>query len=162
MLGVTHDAAMLYPARALGDCALWPKLNAPLLEWVEGGENEESLVPQWDASLRFDQRAALPGVKVPVHVIAFAEDVQAPPQDGEELARLIPGAGFTCRRGWACRGMDTRTRRSTRQSRGLRGRWGASVVEQAPTGWCPGARFISDLTAPFGALPAIPVLPMHL
>ncbi len=85
---------MLYPARALGDCALWPKLNAPLLEWVEGGENEESLVPQWDASLRFVQRAALPGVKVPVHVIAFAEDVQAPPQDGEELARLIPGARF--------------------------------------------------------------------
>ena len=51
-------------------------------------------MPQWDASLRFDQRAALPGVKVPVHVIAFAEDVEAPPQDGEELARLIPCASF--------------------------------------------------------------------
>ena len=27
-----------------------------------------------------------------MHVIAFNEDVQAPPQDGEELAQLIPGA----------------------------------------------------------------------
>ena len=94
MMGVTHYAAMLYPARALGDRVLWPKLKALMLEWMESGENEESLVPQWDASLRFDQRAALSGVKVPVHVIAFAEDVQAPPQDGEEVARLIPGARF--------------------------------------------------------------------
>jgi pimeloyl-ACP methyl ester carboxylesterase len=94
MMGVTHYAAMLYPARALGDRVLWPKLKALLLEWIEDGDNEQSLVPQWDASLRFDQRAALPGVKVPVHVIAFAEDVEAPPQDGEELARLIPGARF--------------------------------------------------------------------
>jgi pimeloyl-ACP methyl ester carboxylesterase len=94
MMGVTHYAAMLYPARALGDRDLWPQLKALLMEWMDSGENEESLVSQWDASLRFDQRAALPGVKVPFHVIAFAEDVQAPPQDGEELARLVPGAKF--------------------------------------------------------------------
>ena len=94
MMGVTHYAAMLYPARALGDRDLWPRLKALLLEWMDSGENEESLVPQWDASLRFDQRAAARGIKAPVHVIAFAEDVEAPPQDGEELARLIPGARF--------------------------------------------------------------------
>ncbi len=92
MMGVAHYAAMLYPARALGDRDLWPKLKALMLEWMDSGENETSLVPQWDASLRFDQRADLPGVRVPVHVLAFAEDVQAPPQDGEEVARLIPGA----------------------------------------------------------------------
>jgi pimeloyl-ACP methyl ester carboxylesterase len=63
-----------------------------MLEWMDSGENENSLMPQWDASLRFDQRAELPKVKVPVHVLAFAEDVEAPPQDGEEVARLIPGA----------------------------------------------------------------------
>jgi pimeloyl-ACP methyl ester carboxylesterase len=34
------------------------------------------------------------GVRVPVYVIAVAEDIQAPPQDGEELARLTPGAKF--------------------------------------------------------------------
>jgi pimeloyl-ACP methyl ester carboxylesterase len=92
MMGVAHYAAMLYPARALGDRELWPKLKALMLEWMDSGENETSLVPQWDASLRFDQRRDLPKVRVPVHVLAFAEDVQAPPQDGEEVARLIPGA----------------------------------------------------------------------
>jgi pimeloyl-ACP methyl ester carboxylesterase len=92
MMGVIHYASMLYPACALGDRELWPKLRDLLLEWMDSGENEASLVPQWDASLRFDQRAELPNVKAPVHVLAFAEDVQAPPQDGEEVATLIPGA----------------------------------------------------------------------
>lgn len=94
MMGVAHYASMLYPARALGDRALWPKLKELMLEWMDSGENETSLVSQWDASLRFDQRGRLPSVRVPVHVIAFAEDVQAPPQDGEELADLIPTAEF--------------------------------------------------------------------
>ena len=49
-------------------------------------------MPQWDASLRFDQRAALPGVKVPVHVIAFAEDVEAPPQAGLTLSPSSPNS----------------------------------------------------------------------
>jgi len=92
MMGVTHYAAMLYPARALGDRVLWPKLKALMLEWMDSGSNEESLVPQWDASLRFDQREALKTVRVPCHVLGFAEDVEAPPQDGEEVAQLIPGA----------------------------------------------------------------------
>ena len=94
MMGVTHYAAMLYPARALGDRVLWPKLKSLMLEWMESGSNEESLVPQWDASLRFDQREALKSVRVPCHVLGFAEDVQAPPQDGAEVADLIPGATF--------------------------------------------------------------------
>ena len=94
MMGVAHYASMLYPASALGDRALWPKLKELMLEWIDSGENESSLVSQWDASLRFDQRDRLPSVRVPVHVIAFAEDVQAPPQDGEELAGLIPNAEF--------------------------------------------------------------------
>lgn len=71
---------------------LWPRLKSLLMEWMDSGENETSLVSQWDASLRFDQRSTLAAVEVPVHVIAFEEDVQAPPQDGAELARLIPGA----------------------------------------------------------------------
>lgn len=94
MMGVAHYASMLYPARALGDRVLWPRLKDLMLEWMDSGENEGSLVSQWDASLRFDQRQRLPSVRVPVHVIAFTEDVQAPPQDGEELAGLIPNAEF--------------------------------------------------------------------
>lgn len=94
MMGVTHYAAMLYPARVLGDRQLWPKIRQELLSWLDSGDNEGSLISQWDASLRFDQRAQLPECKVPMHVIAFSEDVQAPPQDGQELADLVPGAQF--------------------------------------------------------------------
>jgi pimeloyl-ACP methyl ester carboxylesterase len=61
---------------------------------MESGENEVSLIPQWDASLRFDQREALPGCDVPMHVVAFTEDVQAPPQDGLELAELAANAEY--------------------------------------------------------------------
>jgi pimeloyl-ACP methyl ester carboxylesterase len=94
LMGVTHYAAFLYPARALGDRELWPQLREYLSEWMDSGENEKSLVPQWDASLRFDQREALRSVHVPMHVMAFTEDVQAPPQDGKELADMTPGADY--------------------------------------------------------------------
>ena len=92
MMGVTHYAAMLYPARVLGDRERWPEIRDDLLRWMDSGDNETSLIPQWEASLRFDQRESLPHVTVPLYVLAFNEDIQAPPQDGEELAELVPGA----------------------------------------------------------------------
>ena len=94
LMGVTHYAAMLYPAKVLGDRQLWPKLRDDLMRWMNSGENEDSLIPQWEASLKFDQRELLGGVSVPMHVLAFAEDVQAPPQDGEELASMVPTAEY--------------------------------------------------------------------
>jgi pimeloyl-ACP methyl ester carboxylesterase len=92
MMAVTHYAAMMYPARALGDRELWPKLREELLQWLSTDDNERSLIPQWEASLYYDQTAALPACSVPMHVLAFTEDVQAPPQDGREVAELA-GAG---------------------------------------------------------------------
>ncbi|MCZ3389702.1 MAG: alpha/beta hydrolase [Actinomycetia bacterium] len=86
MFAVTHYAAMLYPAKVLGDRELWPKLRTDLEEWLSGESNEESLIPQWESCLLYDQTAQLPGCQVPMHVVAFAEDIQAPPQDGQELA----------------------------------------------------------------------------
>lgn len=94
LMGVTHYAAMLYPARVLGDRQLWPKLRDDLMRWMDSGENEDSLIPQWEASLKFDQRELLGGVTAPMHVLAFAEDIQAPPQDGEELANMVPTAEY--------------------------------------------------------------------
>lgn len=94
MMGVSHYAPMLYPASVLGDRELWPELRELLLEWMGSGENEASLIPQWEASLLFDQRDALRNVRVPMHVIAFDQDVQAPPQDGRELAEMVPTAEF--------------------------------------------------------------------
>jgi pimeloyl-ACP methyl ester carboxylesterase len=92
MMGVAHYAAMLYPARVLGDPVLWPRIRADLLEWMGSGENEESLLPQWEACLNFDQTEQLRACTVPLHVVAFAEDVEAPPQDAEIVAALAPTA----------------------------------------------------------------------
>ena len=55
-------------------------------------QNERSLIPQWQACIDFDLRDRLPECSVPLHVISFDEDVQAPPQLGEEVARLAPTA----------------------------------------------------------------------
>jgi pimeloyl-ACP methyl ester carboxylesterase len=94
LMGACHYASMLYPARVLGDRELWPKLRDILVAWMGSGENESSLIPQWEASLLFDQREQLPTCDVPFDVVAFTEDVQAPPQDGEELADLLPNAEY--------------------------------------------------------------------
>ena len=94
MMGVTHYAAMLYPARVLGDRELWPRIRREFLEWMRSGENETSLIPQWDMCLRFDQTGSLPGCQVPIHVIVGMEDVQAPPQDAQVVADLAPHGEF--------------------------------------------------------------------
>ena len=73
-------------AKVLGDRELWPKLRADLEEWLSSDDNEESLIPQWESCLLYDQTEQLPGCMVPMHVVAFSEDVQAPPQDNQELA----------------------------------------------------------------------------
>ncbi len=93
-MAVAHNAMMMYPARVLGDRELWPRLRADLEGWLATDDNERSLIPQWEASLRFDQRAGLPGCRVPMHVLAFAEDVQAPPQDGREVAELAAAGEY--------------------------------------------------------------------
>jgi 3-oxoadipate enol-lactonase len=78
MMAVVHNAAMMFPARVLGNRELWPKLRADLESWLSTDDNERSLIPQWEACLLYDQMAALPACTVPMHVIAFSEDVQAP------------------------------------------------------------------------------------
>src|SRR6266516_3580798 len=92
MMAVTHYAATMYPARVLGDRELWPKLRQELVAWIDSGDNEASWIPQWEACLLYDQRERLPACTVPMHVLAFNEDVQAPPQDAEELVELTPTA----------------------------------------------------------------------
>lgn len=94
MMAVTHYAAMLFPARVLGDRQLWPLLRADLVDWLSTNDNEASLIPQWESCLLYDQTEDLPQCRVPMHVIAFNEDVQAPPQDGKELADLTPDAQY--------------------------------------------------------------------
>ena len=94
MMGVVHYAAMLYPARVLGDESLWPGIRDDLLEWMGSGENEASLIPQWDPCLNFDHTGRLPDCNVPLHVVAFSEDIESPPEDGRLVAQLAPNAEF--------------------------------------------------------------------
>lgn len=85
----THYAAMLYPAEALGDPKLWAIAQELLGEEFEG-QNETSLIGQWQACIDFDVVDRLPGCDVPLHVFAFEQDVQAPPQYGRQVAELAP------------------------------------------------------------------------
>ena len=94
MMAVTHYAAMSYPARVLGDRELWPQIREGFLAYYETDTSEESLIAQWEPCVRFDQREQLRGCRVPLHVVAFDQDVQAVPQDGEEVAALAPTAEF--------------------------------------------------------------------
>ena len=94
MMAVTHYAAMLYPARVLGDRELWPKIRQELVDYFATDANEESLVAQWEPCVTYDQTNRLRDCKVPLHVVAFDQDVQAPPQDGKEVADLAPKAEY--------------------------------------------------------------------
>jgi pimeloyl-ACP methyl ester carboxylesterase len=94
MMGAVHYAAMLYPARVLGDAELWPTIREDLLEWMGSGENEASLLAQWEPCLTFDQTDRLPSCRVPLHVIAFTEDIEAPPQDAKVVADLAPDVEY--------------------------------------------------------------------
>ena len=82
---------MLYPAEVLGDPELWA-----VAQEILGGEfeddNETSLIGQWQACIDFDVVDRLPGCEVPLHVFAFDQDVQAPPQYGRKVAELAPRA----------------------------------------------------------------------
>jgi pimeloyl-ACP methyl ester carboxylesterase len=94
MFALTHYAAELYPARVLGDPERWNEIKEWMLEigFIDG--NERSLIPQWQACIDFDVVERLPECRVPFHIFAYAEDVQAPPQYGKQVADLIPGAKY--------------------------------------------------------------------
>lgn len=94
MMALCHYAAMAYPASVLGDRELWPKLREELIPYFETEVHEDTVVSQWEPCATYDHRAQLPDCQVPMHVIAFSEDVQAPPQDGQEVAELAGSGTF--------------------------------------------------------------------
>ena len=82
-MSTLHYASMLYPAQVLGDPELFP-----IVEEMLGGEfeedNEISLIGQWQACIDFDVTDRLPRCTAPLHIFAFEQDVQAPPQFGRK------------------------------------------------------------------------------
>ncbi len=93
-MGAIHYAAMLYPASAIGDPEVWSRIEEDLLRWMTSGDNERSLIAQWELCLRNDQRAALRSCRIPLHVIAGSEDIEVPMGLQRLVAELAPEATF--------------------------------------------------------------------
>ena len=87
-----HAALLYYPAEVLGDerSDPRPQLVAADFEARDG----RMLAAQWQACLDYDSTDLLPRCEVPVHAIAFAQDVQTPPARVREVAELAPRGHF--------------------------------------------------------------------
>ena len=95
-----HYAAFAYPARALADDALWARIKAAYTpRFAE--RDPEMLIAQWRPCLDYDVTEALGTCPVPIHAVAFSEDVQTPPRLVRKVAEAamnghyheLPGLG---------------------------------------------------------------------
>jgi pimeloyl-ACP methyl ester carboxylesterase len=82
-----HYAMQYYPAEVLGDDEAWARIR-PFVETDFGARDGRMLAAQWQACLDYDSTELLPRVRVPIHAVAFSEDVQTPPQRVREVAEL--------------------------------------------------------------------------
>lgn len=96
LFAICHYAASLNPADELGDLESWEALKQQYAGFgaAEGNQNERSLELQWDACDTFDCLEQLASCSVPLHVVGFGQDVQAPPNYGREVAELAPTGVF--------------------------------------------------------------------
>lgn len=88
-----HYAPYAFPAKALGDPDLWSKVKAAYTKRF-ANRDPKDLIDQWEACLAFDCREALKSCPVPMHVIAFSEDVQTPPSMCRVVSDLAPRGVF--------------------------------------------------------------------
>jgi pimeloyl-ACP methyl ester carboxylesterase len=95
---LAHYALLLYPAAALGDDALWERLR-PLVAADFAKRDGAMLAAQWQACLDYDSSQLLPRCGVPIHAIAFEQDVQTPPVRVKEVAQLARHGSFHLLRG---------------------------------------------------------------
>jgi pimeloyl-ACP methyl ester carboxylesterase len=90
---VIHYALQMYPAEVLGDDTLWQRIR-PIIARDYGERDGYDLAEQWQACLDYDSHDRLPSCQVPLHVIAFSQDVQTPPARGKVVAELAPKGHF--------------------------------------------------------------------
>ena len=83
----THYALLYYPAEVLGDDELWAELRSFIASDFSDRDGA-MLAAQWQACLEYDSSELLPRIDVPIHAVAFAQDVQTPPQRVREVADL--------------------------------------------------------------------------
>jgi len=90
---IAHYAFLYYPAQVLGDDVLWAEIREFLArDFAE--RDGEMLAAQWQACLDYDSSTRLPACEVPLHVIAFAQDVQTPPARAAQVAELAKTSTF--------------------------------------------------------------------
>ncbi|HWD73909.1 MAG TPA: alpha/beta hydrolase [Solirubrobacteraceae bacterium] len=80
-----HYAMQYYPADALGDDATWERIK-PFVAADFADRDGAMLAAQWQACLDYDSGPLLGEITVPIHAVAFSEDVQTPPQRVREVA----------------------------------------------------------------------------
>ena len=90
MFGLTHNVAFRYPAAVLGDPEAWERIKRRYADETSARAAEASLIPQWEACIEFDCLDRLAECTVPLHVVAFAEDLQTPPALCKEVAAAAP------------------------------------------------------------------------
>ena len=88
-----HYAMQYFPADALGDDATWERIK-PLVAADFADRDGAMLAAQWQACLDYDSGPLLPRIEVPIHAVAFSEDVQTPPQRVREVAELAADGHF--------------------------------------------------------------------
>ena len=88
-----HYAMQYFPADALGDDETWERIK-PLVAADFADRDGAMLAAQWQACLDYDSGPLLPGIEVPIHAIAFAQDVQTPPQRVRQVAELAADGHF--------------------------------------------------------------------
>lgn len=92
----THYAVYDYPAEVLGDDAQWERLRETIAPGYEARNEDdmEAMANLWQACQDFDSLERLPHCAVPLHVIAFAQDIQTPPARGKVVAESAPQGHF--------------------------------------------------------------------
>ncbi len=90
---VIHYAALSYPAEVLGDDELWARCR-PYVASAYEKRDPRLLAAQWQACLEYDSLSRLPGCTVPMHVIAFEQDLQTPPARGKAVAEAAGNGHF--------------------------------------------------------------------
>ena len=92
-LAATHYAGFSYSFEILGDDKLW----AQICDGVGGnyGHREgDMLIVQWQTCIDHDVMAELPNRRVPIDIVGFSEDCQAPPPIGRRIAKLASKVWF--------------------------------------------------------------------
>ncbi len=73
-----HYAVYALPAKALGNHETWERIKAAYTVRF-ADRKPEDLINQWEMCLNMDCREALKTCPVPIHAVAFSEDIQTPP-----------------------------------------------------------------------------------